>query len=157
MTTWWNEVRQAARNTAELTPANQMVLAYQFAHAREKSPDGFTMNLYGEVIHPENGYAVGITPTSFDNVADALDATARIQAEYGFANLHLGFWRDGSHDYIDVVMVTNNREMAERLGRRMNQHAIWDFSSGSEIWLKNEEENSDARWELRNAAEVQQG
>jgi hypothetical protein len=134
---WWTEVSEAARNTATLTPANQMVLAYQFTEARRAHPEGFTMDLFGNLVTPKSGYAVGMTPDSFDNVADALSTLAAIQEQWGFRNLHLGFWRDeqDGSEYVDVTMVTHSREMAEALGAKMRQRALWDFSTGSEIRL----------------------
>jgi hypothetical protein len=152
MDTWQSTVRQAARNTAELTEANRLLLAYQFDQARESNPDGFTMNLYGEMIHRSQGYAVGLTLEPFASVADALSTLAALQAKYGFENLHLGFWRDEGVEYVDVVMVTSAREMALELGRKMEQLAIWDFGTESEIRLDAAAEDDDERRDLLEAA-----
>lgn len=136
MDAWFNEVRQAARNTASLTPANQIVLAYQFSQARVTHPEGFTMDLYGQVIHPEHGYVVGMTEFDLPNVADALTTLAHLEDTYGFQNLHLGFWRDPEgKDYIDVVMVTDSRELALTLGKQTHQRAVWDFATNGEVWI----------------------
>jgi hypothetical protein len=135
MDTWQNEVWQAAHNTAELTDGNKEVLAFQFEEAQQTNPDGFTMDVYGKLVKLDHGYSVGLTPDPFGDVRQAIAELARIQQQYGFQNLHLGFWRDNGRDYIDVVMVTQNQEMALILGRRMDQLAIWDFSTDSEIRL----------------------
>jgi hypothetical protein len=135
MKEWWQEAGDAARNTATLTEANQLVLAFQFERARLSHPEGFTMDVYGEIISPDQGYAVGMTPSSFESVGDALSTLVSIQEEWGFRNLHLGYWQDDGQDYIDVVMVTRSREMVETLGRTMRQKAIWDFGTSSEIRL----------------------
>jgi hypothetical protein len=139
MKTWRLQLTEAARDTAQLTPANQVVLAFQFERARLAHPEGFTMNLYGECISPNKGYAVGMTPISFENVGDALDTLANIQSQWGFQNLHLGYWKDGQdgREYIDVTMVTSARKMAERLAWINEQRAIWDFGEGREIYLEN--------------------
>lgn len=141
MKEWYTEVREAAQNTAALTAGNQMVLGYQFERARLAHPEGFTMDLYGRVVKPTQGYAVGMTPISFDNPSEALETLAAIQSQWGFRNLNLGYWKDDQdgHEYIDVVMVTSSREMAERLGRINAQKAIWDFGASQEIRLDTEE------------------
>jgi hypothetical protein len=87
------------------------------------------MDVYGDLISPDQGYAVGMTPSSFESVGDALSTLVSIQEEWGFRNLHLGYWQDNGQDYIDVVMVTRSRGDGSRhLGRTMRQKAIWDFN-----------------------------
>lgn len=137
MREWWTEAGEAARNTVTLTDTNRLVLAYQFERARLMHPQGFTMNLMGELISPDQGYAVGIMPDAFETVGDALDTLARIQDVLGWQNLCLGYWSQDGRDYIDVTVVTQSWEMAENLGRKARQLAIWDFSTGSEILLNN--------------------
>jgi hypothetical protein len=60
-------------------------------------------------------------------VGDALSTLVSIQEEWGFRNLHLGYWQDDGQDYIDVVMVTRSREMARSLAFKMDQKAYYDF------------------------------
>lgn len=135
MKEWWTEASEAARNTAELTDANRLILAYQFERAKAANPQGFTMDLFGGLVHPSRGYAVGMTPISFDSVGDALDTLVAIQEQWGFRNLYLGFWKDEDREYIDVTMITTSWEMAEKLGERMKQPAIYDFSQNDVIIL----------------------
>lgn len=134
---WQRDVQQATATVDTLTPANQIVLAYQFNKETYLHPDGFTMDLFGNLHQPEEGYAVGMTPVSFPTAADALSTLAGIQEQWGFRNLYLGYWRDPAdgRDYIDVVMVTRARELAERLGIAMGQRAIYSFSDGADIRL----------------------
>jgi hypothetical protein len=93
------------------------------------------MNLYGDLVNPDHGYAVGMTPISFESVADALDTLANIQEQYGFTNLYLGYWQDDDRAYIDVTMVTSSWEMAERLGEKMHQMGVYDFAAEDTIFL----------------------
>jgi hypothetical protein len=133
MKEWWLEAGDAARNTATLTEANQLVLAFQFERARITNPSGFTMDLYGDLISPKHGYAVALTPESFASVGDALSTLASMQEEWGFRNLHLGYWKDNGQEYIDVVMVTRSGEMARSLAFKMDQKAYYDFSAGKSV------------------------
>lgn len=155
MDKWFDEVRQAAHNTATLTPANQLVLAYQFSQARTTHPDGFTMDLFGHVIEPHAGYAVGMTEFQMDNVADALTTLAHLQDTYGFTNLHVGFWRaPEGKEYVDVVMVTQSKELALSIGVQTKQRAIWDFAAKGEVWVVGNSagDGDDARGILPHAA-----
>lgn len=134
---WAPEFRRTMDSLDELTPGNRRVLVYQFDLAREKHPEGFMMDVYGHLIYPAKGYAVGMTPQSETTVEDAIDTLARIQKETGFRNLYLGYWHDDQDgvDYIDVSMVTDSWPTAEVLGRTMRQKAVWDFSTDSAIRL----------------------
>jgi hypothetical protein len=126
---WQREARAIVDQSRVLNAQNQLVLAYQFERARASHPDGFTMDVDGRLYEASEGYAVGVHPESFENVADALDTMARLQEVMGFRNLYLGYWRDDrtGRTYIDVTMVTHSFETAMRLGRTMEQVAIWDF------------------------------
>lgn len=133
---WTPDIRRQITALDTLTPGNQLLLAYQFNAAKEAHPEWFTMDVYGQLVKPAHGYAVGMTVQSLTSVGDALDTLARLQDAYGFRNLHLGFWRDvDGAEYIDVAMVTDSFEMAERLGITMEQKAIWDFGTDSAIRL----------------------
>lgn len=127
--------------------SNQLVLAWQFERAKREHPEGFTMDGYGRLYQDSAGYAVGVTPQSFANVADAIDTMARLQNTLGFRNLYLGYWRDDDGtEYVDVSMVTCSSDLAERLGRTMEQIAIYDFASQTSIRL------DDTRWYAESAA-----
>lgn len=136
MVAWQQELRDAMKNTAAMTDGNRLVLAYQFEQAREKNPHGFTMNLYGEVLHPATGYSVALTPKSYSTIDGAIQAVGIIQDRLGFQDVGLGYWSDDGKDYIDVVMVTQHLSLAQALGEKNQQKAIWDFAAGSEIWLE---------------------
>jgi hypothetical protein len=133
---WQREARALIDDTRIATAPNQLLLAYQFEQARQSHPEGFTMDMDGQ-LYQGDGYAVGVTPDSFENVADALDTLSRFQITMGFRNLYLGYWRDeqDGREYIDVVMVSHSCETAMRLGAMMEQVAVWDFGNERAIRL----------------------
>lgn len=130
------EIASALRGTNELTAANQMILAYRFTLAAARL-DGFTMDLDGNVITRDSGYAVAVTKDSFGNIADALETLTRLLEAQPRQGYHLGYWKDSAdgRDYIDISYVTEMEEVARSLGRRLHQLAVWDFAAGAEIRL----------------------
>lgn len=128
-----DEMKSVRAATDALNESNRIILAYKFEEARRDHPDGFTMDVYGNIVERERGYVVSITRDSFDNLGDALDTMARFQ-EAGF-HPYLGWWNDNGQDMIDLNFITTSWEYAERLGRRLRQQAIWDFSTDSAIRL----------------------
>ena len=134
---WQQEARTIVDESRILSAPNQLLLAYQFEQARQAHPEGFTMDVDGQMYQGSEGYAVGVTPDSFENAADALDTLARLQIVMGFRNLYLGYWRDdqGGREYVDVVMVTRSFDTAMKLAATMEQVAVWDFGAERAIRL----------------------
>lgn len=131
------DISGIVRNLASLTPTNRLLLAYQFERAKKDNRDGFTMDAFGNLYQKKEGYAVAMTRDSFESLADALDTMDHMQ-QYGFSNVHLGYWRDDQDDgkeYVDVSMVTTSLALAQALGQRLAQKAVWDFSTDSAIRL----------------------
>ncbi len=130
------ELGQITRDIEALNEGNRAVLAFRFNEAAAQSRDGFTMDVYGRLYKADRGYAVAVTKDSFTNLADAIDTLARVQA-FGFRNMFLGYWTDPQDgvECIDVSMVTSSFELAQALGRKFKQRAIWDFSTDSAIRL----------------------
>jgi hypothetical protein len=78
-------------------------------------------------VNRESGFAVGIHEC--DSIENALFQALRGQ--------FVGWWRDNDTGrvYVDIVSIVEDREVAEDLGRRYGQIAIWDFKNQSEIRL----------------------
>lgn len=128
------EIAAIERRLTELTPTNRLLLAYQFEQAKVKHGDGFTMDVFGQLYTAERGYAVAVTRDSFKSLADALDTMDRVQ-KWGFRNVYLGYWCDAGQEYVDVSLVTSSWEMAEQLGRKWEQKAVWSFKDDRAIRL----------------------
>lgn len=137
---WQRDAQEAVNRSRNIGKGDALVLAYQFEQAKAENPNGFTLDTDGRLYQEAKGYAVGLTVDSFTNVADALDTLARLQEQYGFRNLYLGYWRDEETqvEYVDVTMITLSFEMAMRIGARQQQIAIWDFQFGRAVRLDDE-------------------
>lgn len=97
-------------------------------------PDGFTVNIKGETIAPQNGYAVGI-----EEIHDSSQLVPYVLDELkGQSSIYFGGWFSQERDIyvIDAVRILYSKDEAIALAVRHKQEAIYDFETGESIYVK---------------------
>jgi hypothetical protein len=115
------DARRIVHSTLENGGATFDPRTGKFAGADEDS--------YVVSIYPERTKIVHGDPTK-EQLADFLKANSDLLKQPGNS---LGTWRNDGKTYVDVVVSTADRKLAEALGQRYNQKAIWDARKGEEI------------------------
>lgn len=87
---------------------------------------------YGVSIYPERSEIVDGPKVSMKQVENFIETNSDLLENEGNV---VGTWYDKASDktYLDVTVGTNNRELAEHLGKKYNQKAVWDNGTQSEI------------------------
>jgi hypothetical protein len=86
------------------------------------------------------GYAVGgirefkFYDARIEQTDEMADAIAQIRKNH--PAMDIGFWLDGSTLYIDAVLRFPCEESARLIGTKLNEVAIYDLNTGTEIRLK---------------------
>jgi hypothetical protein len=112
-------------------------VAERFAQVKEAFPEGFTLNIAGNVVY-EGGYVVGVR--SFET---AFDAAHWVAANYpsNESNVGIGYWvDDDGKEYIDAVVIVQRKTLALRIARAHKQIAIYDLDSKTTIYVADEPE-----------------
>jgi hypothetical protein len=101
---------------------------------------GITINVKGTM--PTDGYGVETAPKLTLEIPEA-ELTPKIiekfvsshAGELSKPNAHLGMWKNEGKWYLGISEV-RPFEDAVRLGIKNKQEAIWDFSTNSNVWIK---------------------
>lgn len=106
-----------------------------YKQAAEANPEGFTMDLEGNVLDLHTGYAVGIVRPQ-----TGLPAFNGGPAE----RLCVGFWCDPEtgEGHLDVVLIVQDRIQALLLAREHGQKAVYGFAEQAAIPTETEEKKA---------------
>lgn len=87
------------------------------------------------VALPENEYTVAVHSFSFETFQAIINYYQHdVMNEVPQAR-YIGIWVDGDKVYFDATDVIEDRSIAEKLGKKFNQLAIYDFSNKQSITL----------------------
>ena len=94
---------------------------------------GATLNKLGEVMQYKNGYQVSaedleVIPAYRLTKKHLMEMLAKIPA-----GSCLGVWIDNNKAYIDRSARISNKRLAIKVGKQLNQLAIWDWKAGEAI------------------------
>lgn len=106
---------------------------------RIKEDGGATYNADGSVFTAKKGYAVGLMssdtevgPGAYRAMMDFAAANADLLS-YPSAKIGAFVFDDGRRMSIDLSMVTDDRDLAVRLGEQNNQDSVWDYAKSKLI------------------------
>ena len=111
----------------------QMLMFKQLA---ADNPDGFTATLDGQIIYPDEGYAVADMRHEYPTSDDALmHCIAFASSAYG-SGLIGGWLNPDSGEFVwDSVSIMYSRERAIKAGKANMQHSIFDYGQKQDIKL----------------------
>lgn len=93
-------------------------LIAKFNDFRLLNPDGFTMNIWGDVYHSNFGFSVGV-----ESCQTIDEAVAKRSIGQSF-----GYWKDQDGiEYIDLVKIVSTLEEAMEIALIYSQKAIYSF------------------------------
>jgi hypothetical protein len=97
-----------------------------FLLLKDTGRDGFTLDAKGNEVIRDSGYGVGIFATSINEGAKYITS---------FPNRYLGFWRDGMNEYVDIVRIEDDIDVARHYAKQNKQVSFYDFENGEVIYV----------------------
>lgn len=108
---------------------------------KETMPEGFTLDLNGNLYDKTEGFAVGIQSTCLGEVLSTIDYmqthTTWEDVSELYSRMFVGGWTDEATKifYLDWVLIKNTKDEAIESAKRLNQLAIYDFENKEVIYL----------------------